>query len=194
MSLLTLDIEASALEHGYPIEVAVADVGARQVKAWLIRPFLGWAILDWEDESEAIHKLTTEIVQSRGEPIEKIVEEMSAFIDGRYLCSDNPRFDARLLAMLFKVAACPVPVVDNKSSGAAFSLLAHDHGRSPADIAAVNLARKEMANHTAAGDAASWAAAAEALALAGDLSIERIDDVFGRWDARARIASPWRLR
>jgi hypothetical protein len=194
MSLLTFDFEASALEHGYPIEVAVADVAARTVKAWLIRPERSWQLRLWSSTSERIHNLSRETVQDRGEPAEQVARAMADFIAGRKLLSDNPSFDATWLDMLFEAAEMKPPVVHAESVGTLMSLLAYDHSRSRADIDALNRARKAMADHTAAGDAAAWAASAEALALEGELAIERIDDVFGRWDARARIASPWRNR
>jgi DNA polymerase III epsilon subunit-like protein len=148
----------------------------------------------WSSESERIHNLSRETVQDRGAPADRVALEMADFIAGRKLVSDNPSFDATWLDMLFEAAKMRSPVVQSDSVGTLMSLLAYDQNRSRADIDALNRTRKAMADHTAAGDAAAWAASAEALALDGELSIERIDDVFGRWDVRARTASPWRLR
>jgi DNA polymerase III epsilon subunit-like protein len=194
LSLLVFDFEASALEHGYPIEVAVADVASRMVKAWLIRPERSWQLRMWSSTSERIHNLSRETVQDRGEPADRVAVAMADFIAGRKLVSDNPSFDAMWLNMLFEAAEMEPPIVHADPIDALLSVLANSNNRSRADIDALERMRKSMADHTAAGDAAAWAAAAEALALEGDLSIERIDDIRGRWATRARAASPWRNR
>ena len=55
---LIVDIEASALENGYPIEVGIADLGQGTVHAWLIRPHAAWAWDAWNPASAKIHGLT----------------------------------------------------------------------------------------------------------------------------------------
>lgn len=191
MSLLVLDFEASALENGFPIEVAIADVAAREIRAWLIRPAAAWVNLDWVSASAQVHGLMRQKLDA-GTPTDIVAAEMLAFAAAREVASDNPTFDGRWLRQLFEAADLPLPVVAAESVGQTVSLIAHEHGRTPADIDALNRARKAMAAHTAALDAASWAAAAEAAAVDGDLDLGAIDRIFEEWIRLAEKASPWR--
>lgn len=51
---LILDVEASALENGFPIEIGLADPMRGIVHAWLIRPYAGWAWDRWDPASQRV--------------------------------------------------------------------------------------------------------------------------------------------
>lgn len=194
MTWLIIDVEASGLERSYPIEVAIADVNAGVVRAWLIKPTPAWTSdLVWSLESERLHGLSQALLGQHGQEAGAVAAEIVAFVGRRALLSDNPPFDKAWLEILFAGARSrAMPAFAEDSIVTELSYLAAARRRSAVDIAAINHAQKAMADHSAAGDAASWAAAAEALAFDGELNLERIDAIFGKWIEIARAAGQWR--
>lgn len=78
-----IDFEASCLpEYGqsFPIEVAIARIDGRS-RAWLIKPSPRWRFWDWSPEAEALHGISRELLELKGEPPERVVEEMIAFTE-----------------------------------------------------------------------------------------------------------------
>jgi hypothetical protein len=195
MTDLIVDVEASGLENGYPIEVAIADCKAGIVRAWLIRPASTWeSYLDWSPASEKVHGLTHRLITQSGQDAGVVAAEIAAFAAGRPLLSDNPAFDRGWLAILFEAATRSrmMPSFAEDSVVTELSYLAAARRRSAYDIDAINRARLTAADHSAAGDAASWAAAAEALACDSEISLDQIDAIFTRWSAAAQRAAEWR--
>jgi hypothetical protein len=190
---LILDVEASALENGYPIEIAIADVENATLRAWLIRPAAAWRDREWSPASQKIHGLTRETVET-GDAVELVARDIATFVGGRTLMSDNFAFDGHWIAQLFETAgaAKSCPRMRAKNLGEIAGELCTRYGRSRADIEAVERMRKAAADHSAAGDAASWAAAIEIVAGVEAIDGARVDDVFGRWILRAADAAPWR--
>lgn len=190
---LIVDIEASALENGFPIEIAIVDLENEIVRAWLIKPADTWRDRDWSPASQKIHGLTREIVET-GNAVEIVARDITTLANGRTLMSDNWSFDGHWLAQIFEAAgaAKACPRMRAKNLGEIAGEICARNGRSRADIEAVERMRKAAADHSAAGDAASWAAAIEI--VAGDQAIDmaRVDDVFGKWILRATEAAPWR--
>lgn len=188
---LILDIEASALENGFPIELAIADPGQGTVHAWLIRPYAGWAWDRWDAASQKIHGLSKADLD-RGDDVLTVAQGVLRAVGGRKLASDNPEFDGFWLGRLFEAAREDAPAVEKRSLVDAASALGHRHGRVSADINAINRARNSAVDHSAAGDAASWAAAIELIVGREEVDLPRIDSIFEKWIARAQAASPWR--
>ena len=188
---LILDIEASALENGYPIEVGIADAGRGTVHAWLIRPHASWAWEAWNPASAKIHGLT-KVDLERGDNVLTVAQGVLRAVGGRSLATDNPEFDGFWLGRLFEAAREDAPAVEKRSLVDAVSALGHRHGRNSADIDALNRARNSAVDHSAAGDAASWAAAIELIVGREAIDLPRIDRVFETWISRAQAASPWR--
>lgn len=95
-----IDVEASALEFGYPVEVALCD-DALNVSTWLVRPHERWSSLKWSDEAQAIHGLSQAYLQAEGFPAEKVAAEIAERLAGvRFIWSDNPAYDAHWLGHL----------------------------------------------------------------------------------------------
>jgi hypothetical protein len=190
---LIIDIEASALENGYPIEIAIADLENETLRAWLIKPATAWRDREWSPTSEKIHGLAREIVET-GAAVEIVARDIAAFANGRVLMSDNFAFDGHWLAQVFEAAGATksMPRMRAKNLGEIAGELCARYGRSRADIEAVERMRKAAADHSAAGDAASWAAAIEIVGSVEAIDAARVDDVFGRWILRAAAAAPWR--
>jgi hypothetical protein len=190
---LIVDVEASALDNGFPIEIAIADVENATLRAWLIRPATAWRDRDWSPASEKIHGLSREIVET-GDVVEFVARDFATFVNGRTLMSDNFAFDGHWLAQIFDAAgaAKSCPRMRAKNLGEIAGEICARFGRSRADIEAVDRMRKAAADHSAAGDAASWAAAIEIVAGVEAIDAARVDDVFGRWILRAAAAAPWR--
>lgn len=190
---LIVDVEASALENGYPIELAIADVENEIVCAWLIKPAAAWRDREWSPASQKIHGLSRELVET-GVAVELVARDIATFVSGRTLMSDNWTFDGHWLAQVFEAAgeAKSCPRMRAKNLGEIAGELCARFGRSRADIEAVERMRKAAADHSAAGDAASWAAAIEIVAGVEAIDGARVDDVFGKWILRATAAAPWR--
>lgn len=190
---LIVDVEASALENGFPIEIAIADLENETLRAWLIKPAADWRDRDWSPASQKIHGLSREIVET-GDAVELVARDIAAFVSARTLMSDNFAFDGHWIAQIFEAAGATksCPRMRAKNLGEIAGEICACFGRSRADIEAVDRMRKAAADHSAASDAASWAAAIEI--VAGDQAIDmtRVDDVFGKWILRAADAAPWR--
>lgn len=191
---LIVDVEASALDNGFPIEIAVADIERGLVRAWLIKPATQWRDREWSLASERIHGLSRNVLETHGLDVDIVAREIAAFADGRGLMSDNWSFDGHWLAQIFDAAgvAKSMPRMRAKNLGEIAGELCARFGRSRADIEAVDRMRKAAADHSAAGDAAAWAAAIEIVASVEAIDGCRIDDVFGKWILRATAAAPWR--
>ncbi|MCA3264965.1 MAG: hypothetical protein ING19_02755 [Azospirillum sp.] len=190
---LIVDVEASALSEGYPIELAIADIENGCVHAWLIRPHALWAWDVWSAESEKIHGLSRAVVDS-GEDVHVVAQALVRVAGDRRLASDNPEFDREWLRKLFEAAGeedLPVRFA-REFLGAELRDLGRRHKRSAEDIDALNRARNSAVDHSAAGDAAAWAAAIELAGAAEKIDLARIDAMLGKWIARAQAATPWR--
>ena len=189
---LILDIEASALENGFPIEIGIAHPSQGAVHAWLIRPHASWAWDAWNPASEKIHGLSRTDL-ARGGDVFTVAREILRAVGGRPLATDNPQFDGFWLSKLFEAAREDAPAVEQVSLVDAVAAFAHRHGRNSADVDAINRARNSAIDHSAAGDAASWAAVIEVMVGQEEVDLSRIDEVFEKWAARAQAASPWRI-
>lgn len=96
-----LDVEASSLSHGFPLEVAWCSADLLHGASYLVRPAPGW--LDrfaWTREAEALHGLTRERVAAEGLPADEVADRLAADLAGRLVRSDNPSFDGGWLRLL----------------------------------------------------------------------------------------------
>jgi DNA polymerase III alpha subunit (gram-positive type) len=190
---LIIDVETSAINSGFPIELAIADFESGTVRAWLIKPAAAWRDREWSPASQRIHGLAREIVET-GDAVEVVARDIATFANGRVMMSDNFAFDGHWLAQVFEVAGVAkfCPRMPAKNLGEIAGEICARYGRNRADTEAVDRMRKAAADHSAAGDAASWAAAIEIVAGVETIDMARIDDVFGKWILRAADAAPWR--
>jgi len=101
--ILFIDIEASALEFGYPIEIGWSDV-AGNADGVLIRPHPSWASLIWSQDSEAVHGITQADLWREGLSAEDAYACFAAAAAGASLFSDAPSYDERWLWQLVKAA------------------------------------------------------------------------------------------
>lgn len=100
-----IDVEASALEDGYPIEIGIAEVPSGAVRAWLIRPMAGWIERGvWSAEAEAVHGISLAQLSAEGLPPQRVAEELVQAVQGARLVSDNPSYDGAWLEMLYRAA------------------------------------------------------------------------------------------
>ncbi|MCA3267826.1 MAG: hypothetical protein ING19_17325 [Azospirillum sp.] len=200
---LVVDVEASSLHDGYPIEIAIADIAAGRIHAWLIRPHASWAGDDWSPQSEKIHGLSKADIEA-GEDASTVGKAMLDAAGGRKLASDNPEYDSWWIGRLFAAARA-----DARRKAPSFETTIRFHskpiqellaarirmsGRPAGGFEETNRFRKAFHEHSAAGDAASWAAASELIRDPASLSSARIRTVFETWRERAAAASPWRAK
>jgi hypothetical protein len=103
-----VDCEASALDHGFPIEIAVAEVASGAVQAWLIRPPADWLARGiWSSHAEAVHGLALAHLLAEGLPAAKVADQVHGALAGKDAVSDMPQFDGPWLAALFTAAQPP---------------------------------------------------------------------------------------
>jgi hypothetical protein len=186
-----LDLEASALVNGYPIEIGYAREDGT-VGAILIKPHAEWiSDLNWDPNSEYIHSLSRDLLHARGMLIDDVVDHLNAALRGCRCVSDAPSHDWRWLFLLLEF-------FDRGPREFSFDLLADPAepillgiadsiGRPHEfvdDVLRMTSARRA---HTAAADAATWAAALEAIKTNGSIEL-----ILPRWLAAARAAMPWR--
>jgi DNA polymerase III epsilon subunit-like protein len=95
-----IDIEASGLHFdSYPIEIAVL-VGDKR-KSWLIKPQDEWEY--WDDNAEAMHGISRELLQKEGIKAATVVQELDEFLAGSIepLYSDAAYWDADWIDTLY---------------------------------------------------------------------------------------------
>lgn len=91
------DFEASSLSpKSWPIEVAVARIfqGRIVCQPKLIRPALSWAMTDWHSESEEVHGIPREALET-AESAEDVAGELREELKARLVLSDAPELDQR---------------------------------------------------------------------------------------------------
>ncbi len=102
-----LDFEASGLsDDSWPIEIGMAWVNedfSLGSKSQLIRPHESWPAKAWNEDSEAIHHISRELLATAPEAVE-VAASVNSFLAGKTLVSDNPSYEVawlyRLLSLL----------------------------------------------------------------------------------------------
>lgn len=130
---ICLDLEASSLSPGgFPVEVAVASVATGEVRSWLIRPEPDWVERGvWDNNAAAIHGLTLAQLERQGIAPSSVVEELTGFLWGAFVLSDNPRHDDGWLRTLYAAAGASRPPADIQSFQAFAADLAMGVSRTP---------------------------------------------------------------
>lgn len=102
--IVTYDVEASALEGGYPIEIGVATLwktGSIETRSWLIRPPSFWlATMLWSDEAERLHGLTRANLEALGLEPAQVCRELNWTLDGATVLVDS-KMDGLWTSLLF---------------------------------------------------------------------------------------------
>lgn len=101
-----IDVEASCLAGGgrrsYPIEIAAGIPKTGEVRSWLIKPERIWLDeWDWYEEAEQLHRLTRNHLLAHGLPRQQVARELTDFVGGREVVSDNPTMEGYWLAVLY---------------------------------------------------------------------------------------------
>lgn len=189
--IVFVDIEASGLVNGYPIEIGYARSDGR-VGAILIRPHAEWLTdLAWDPNAEYLHSLPPDLLLSKGTPIDDAVDALNAALAGCRCISDSPSNDWRWLSLLLEFYdRGPREFTFDMLTNPAEPLLlglADGLGVPPDRVRDILRTTGAQVAHTAAGDAAAWAAAHEAISTGDDIT-----QILPRWRERARAAMPWR--
>lgn len=98
-----VDIEASGLHDGYPIEVAWCAADLSAGSSWLIRPDPIWReTLVWDDLVEDLHGLTLADLERHGRPAAEVAAALHADLrDASAVLSDSPAYDRAWLRQLY---------------------------------------------------------------------------------------------
>ncbi len=184
-----VDIEASSLENGYPIEIGWARSDGR-VGAALIRPHNDWKSLLWSAEAERVHRIPIDKLDS-GVAREDALEKVCAELVGYQCFSDAPDYDWQWLSMLSP--GRPQSLKLGKLPADSLLISIGEQSEVPTPIAArIIQFVKRKATHAAAADAAALAAVYEILARGGELRMRDVEATLKRWQALAAAAAPWR--
>jgi hypothetical protein len=189
MRIAFVDIEASALDSGYPIEVGYARADGT-VGAVLIKPRLEWRALTWSAESERIHRLSRSVLD-QGQSAETALGALNEALSDYACFSDAPAFDWPWLKMLDPEQPLRFrPMITPADS---LLMMAAEEAGVPGPVAARVVDRAiRSGGHTAAGDAAALAAGHEVLCRGGEIRMKDVEAIFRKWQDRANATAPWR--
>lgn len=101
-----IDLEASGLaSESYPVEVGIVLGNGQSFEA-LIKPLPHWR--HWDDEAESIHGISREQLESEGQDVHSVCQQINQLCAGKTLYSDCWVHDARWLNLLFTEAGIPM--------------------------------------------------------------------------------------
>ncbi len=194
--MIVIDIEASALWHGYPVEVGWASTDGR-IGAHLIRPTDEWIKdLIWHPTSGKVHRIHSSTAMELGERVEVVSTALNTGIGGGHVWSDHPPKDSEWLSHLYAATSGIVPGFELQKDDIDGPLLAlFDQNKIPADLAIYISEKQEQSHtHTAAGDAAAWVAALQcAMINPAYLDRQVVDIAFTSWAQKAaQVSARWR--
>lgn len=116
--LVFLDFEASSLgKRSYPIEVGWVFEDGRS-ESHLIRPAQDWT--DWDEESEAIHRISRSRLLVEGSPHDVVAHRMIEELGGHDLLASAPSWDGKWMSALFRAAGLPRHSLRLRGSNDAF--------------------------------------------------------------------------
>ncbi|TMV05677.1 hypothetical protein FGK63_16695 [Ruegeria sediminis] len=105
MKLAFIDFEASSLRRGsFPIEVGLACIEGSEIRtaSVLVRPAKHWNMSSWSLESQKLHGISRDLLESEGLDVQAVSNWLVAQIAGKVVVSDAPGHDQRWLDMLLK--------------------------------------------------------------------------------------------
>jgi hypothetical protein len=200
--MIVVDVEASSLYKGYPIEVAWASDDGR-IGAYLIKPTERWAReLIWHPDSGKVHKLRSETCWTMGNSVEEVAMALNRDLAGKTVRSDGPEFDFRWLTQLRQEAGINQFSFDFARDDIEISALAiAQANKVDGELLRYILYKRDGAHtHAASSDAASWIAAIASIQSQGyDVatrgSLQIVDGIFLDWARKAAaVCQGWRPR
>lgn len=100
--MIFIDVEASGLHStSYPVEVAWVSHDLLGGWSALIRPAAGWGELDWNAESEKVHRISRHQLVMVGMDVREVATRLNADLAGAEVLSDSPGTDGRWLQTLY---------------------------------------------------------------------------------------------
>ncbi len=142
-----LDIEASGFGRGsYPIEVGLVAADGALFCA-LVRPEPDW--LHWDDEAEALHGISRELLLSHGRPARWLAEQINQRLAGQTVYCDGWGQDYPWLSRLYDAAELsPSFRLDDLRQ-----LLSEPEAQRWRDVTEAVRARQQISRHRASSDA-----------------------------------------
>ncbi len=94
-----IDVESSGFgKGGYPIEVGLV-LPDGSPHCFLVTPERTWTA--WDDEAEAVHGISREVLDRHGRPAREVAERLNALLREKTVYSDAWSFDMSWLAKLY---------------------------------------------------------------------------------------------
>lgn len=116
--VIFIDVEASSLHNGYPIEIGWAIVRDLEVttESCLIRPTEKWLSQDWRwsSDAQAVHKIVLHDLINLGKPVWEVKARMTSLFAGKVLFSDAAGFDFNWITELYHAEAPVGPAIPFK--------------------------------------------------------------------------------
>ena len=101
-----IDVEASGFGgSSYPIEIGVALEDGKKF-CTLILPSPDW--IHWDESAEKIHRISRDILETYGTPIDEVTDKLNEMLNGLTLYSDGWVVDKPWLTTLFHAAGKPM--------------------------------------------------------------------------------------
>lgn len=123
-----LDVEASSLMGGFPVEVAWCSADLRRGATYLIRPTPAWRRdLGWSAEAESLHGLSYERLHAEGLDPPEVAVRLAEDLRHAVVRSDNATFDGGWLEFLFD----PLPFALDEARPPGVPALMREHGLRP---------------------------------------------------------------
>jgi len=187
--IVFLDVEASALVHGYPVEVAWVRHDLLAGGTYLLRPTADWlAHGTWATEAEAIHGLSRPILIEHGLDVSDVAAQLNLDLRATSPLTDSPNTDGRWLRELFAAAQIEpafavLPAPPCATDWAKMSLWRDRHDQLDADLLITTAARR------AGVTAIEMERTTQSLALeTGLVSHRALDDALGHALRLAAVA------
>ena len=156
-----IDFEASGLT-GWPIEIGWAEPveGQIRVQSYLIRPDPTWDTQEWDDEAEALHGISQNLLVSQGMAAQDMARLTLQALEGRLLMSDAAAYDEKWLRQLLELQPLPSDLIVRDIAWLA------RHMDAGAQAAMLEILRQDIPAHRAGPDAACLARAWQAALFA----------------------------
>lgn len=187
--MIVIDLEASALENGFPVSIGIVAGDGRMFYS-VIKPHEQWSTgYRWSHQAEQIHGFSRDYLAQNGRDAAAVVANIRELFGDAEFTSDAPWHDASWFNDLIRVSGIAyTPQLHRETTRVRLEKLFDELEISSKARRAIIDMRHEMRTHNALSDAASSIAAAEAARTWVDSKeLRACRAVFEDWKKRVKI-------